>query len=258
MQYIIKLLGLVFLFGACNATKKATTTVTNTTLEPQTAATLLTRMAEHTLEAEWLHAKVRINFQDAVQTRNFSGIIRLRKDSLIWMNVKKMNVEAARILIDQDSVYILNRLDKEYYVKGLEYVEQEFNLPANFDALQTMILGNAYLFEDQSYESATTDTQYRLSGGEGSNMLSDYWLNKQSFLLEQMSFLDLRNDRKVVAGLSDYQALDTNTVFSFHRDFQLQSEQTGEVFVTIKFVKVEKDIPKKMPFAVSSRYKRVE
>lgn len=258
MQHVIKLLVLIFFFGACNAAKKAKTTVTDTNLQAKTAATLLNKMANNRLEAEWLDAKARITFQDEAQTRKFTATIRLRKDSVIWMNVKKASVEFARILIDQDSVYILNRLDKEYYVRGVDYVEQEFNLPANFDALQNMILGNPYLFDDQSYQSTTSDTQYRLSGGEGSNMLNDYWLNKESFLLEQMSFLDLRNDRKVVAGMSDYQPLDTTTVFSFHRDFQLNSEQTGEVFVTVKFLKVVKDIPKKLPFAVSSRYKRVD
>jgi len=253
----LKLLTLLLLFASCNASKKAQQNQEANTLKPQSAEYLLDKMETQHFDAAWINAKAKIHFESDVRNESFNVTIRMRSDSLIWMNVKKLSVEGARILIDKDSVHVLNRLDKEYYVRGLDFVEQKFNLPADFKALQTMILGNPYLLAGQEYTATTQQEQYRISSKEGSEMLNDYWLNSLSFMLEQMSFLDLRYNRKLVVGLSDYQPVE-DQVFSFQRNYQMQSDQTGEVRVKIKFSKIERNIPKSMPFSVSSRYKRVD
>jgi len=253
----LKLLAFLVLFASCSAAKKASQNQDTTALKPQTVDYLLEEMGTNHFDADWIDAKAKIHFQSDVQNESFNVTIRMKKDSLIWMNVKKLSVEGARILIDKDSVYILNRLEKEYYVRGLDFVEEEFNLPANFEALQTMILGNPYLMAAQDYTATTQQQQYRLSSKEGTEMLNDYWLNGLSLLLEQMSFLDLRYNRKLVVGLEDYRPVEGQN-FSFQRNYQMQSDQTGEVKVKLKFSKLEIDIPKSMPFSVSSRYKRVD
>jgi hypothetical protein len=47
----------------------------------------------------------------------------MKKDSLIWISVNgALGIEGMRVLIDKDSVRILNKLDKEYQVRSLEYL----------------------------------------------------------------------------------------------------------------------------------------
>lgn len=253
----LKFLAFLLLFASCSASKKAKKDQNANALKPQTAEYLLEKMSAQHFDADWINAKAKIHFESEVQNESFNVTIRMKSDSLIWMNVKKLSVEGARILIDKDSVYVLNRLDKEYYVRGLDFVEQEYNLPADFKALQTMILGNPYLLIGQTYTTTTQQEQYRLSSKEGSEMLNDYWLNGLSLMVEQMSFLDLRYNRKLVVGLADYRPIEDQT-FAFQRNYQMTSEQTGEINVKIKFSKLERNIPKSMPFSVSSRYKRVD
>jgi len=89
-------------------------------------------------------------------------------------------------------------------------------------------------------------------------MFSDYWLDGKSFLLDQMTFLDLRYDRKLEVFLEDYQSLDASSSFANKRIFKMLSEDTGNVKVEINYVDVELNVPKRMPFSISSRYKRVD
>ncbi len=215
-------------------------------------------MAENTIEADWLSAKAKILYKSPSETRRFTANIRMRKDSIIWMNIKKVNIEVARILVDTDSVYIINRLDKEYYVKGLDFVEEKFNLPARFTALQTALLGNPWFFENQKLESSVKESQYLLSSGQETRMLSDYFLNGMAYSLEQMFFLDLERDRKLKVFLEKYKPLTNQIKFAHSRNFQIGSEEIGEVEVKIDFSKVEIDVPKTIPFGISSRYKRVD
>lgn len=244
--------------AACSTSKKVQKATDTTTLPALTADSLLYKLSLNQVEADWMNAKAKITFKDDYQTRKFTATIRLKKDSLIWMNVKKLSVEAARILIDKDSVYVIDRLNKEYYIKSLDYLAEEFHLPTDFEALQKMVLGNPYFVPRQEYEVKSHTTQYQLIGEEEGGMLSGYWLDGNSFLLDQMTFLDLRNDRKLEVTLEEYQPLNEGFVFSNKRVFKTLSEETGNVKVEIKFVSVEPNVPKKMPFSISSRYKRVE
>ncbi len=253
----ITLSSLFLFFASCKSTKIIQSEEVEPTLETQTPDYLLAQLAKQEIAVDWVNAKAKITFKDANQTQNVKATIRMRTDSLIWMNMKKLNVEGARILIDKDSVYIIDRLKKEYYIKGLDYLEETYHLPANFEALQTMILGNPYFFKGHQFTVSNKDEQYRLSSEKGTNTLSDYWLNGTDYGLEQMSFLDLRNSRKLVVGYEDYQLLGPVN-FAHRRNFMMQSEQTGDVEVIINFTTVELNVPKSMPFSISSRYKRVE
>ncbi len=256
-SWIVYLSSLFLFFTSCKTAKIIQSEEAAPALEIHTSDYLLTQLSDQRIAVDWVNAKAKITFKDGNQTQNVKATIRMRTDSLIWMNVKKLNVEGARILIDKDSVYIINRLEKEYYIKGLDYLEDTYNLPANFEALQTMILGNPYFFKDQQFNVSNSEEQYRLSSEKGTNTLSDYWLNGSDYELEQMSFLDLRNSRKLIVGYEDYQLLGP-IKFSHHRKFKMQSEQTGDVEVIIDFTTVELDVPKSMPFSISSRYKRVD
>ena len=86
-------------------------------LKKRTTNYLLKRLKVNGLDAEWLSARAKINFKDAAQTRKFTANIRIRKDSIIWLNVKKLSVEAFRILVTRDSVYIINRFGQRILCK---------------------------------------------------------------------------------------------------------------------------------------------
>jgi len=113
-------------------------------LKKRSSKYLLKKLDAKDLDVEWLSAKANINFKDEQQRIKFNANIRMRKDSIIWMNIKKLSVEAFRVLITQDSIFIIDRLEKKYYTHGLDFVEEKFNFPGQFQALQTAILGNPY------------------------------------------------------------------------------------------------------------------
>ncbi len=48
-------------------------------------------------------------------SETFSGIIRIQRDSIIWLSLRSYNIEGARVCITQDSVKYLNRIDNTYY-----------------------------------------------------------------------------------------------------------------------------------------------
>jgi len=250
----------LFLFTSCSTSHKVQTGDTaDTKLKKRSAKYLQKQLKAKELDVEWLSAKAKITYKDPEQTRKFIANIRMREDSIIWMNVKKASVEAFRILITTDSIYVIDRLKKEYYIEDLKLVEEKFNFPGQFQALQTAILGNPYFFEKQKLTANTVNKQYQLTGDNGVRTKSDYFLNGQSYNLEQMAFFDVERDRKLNIFLEEYApVLEAAFQFAHHRRFEVESEETGNASIKMDFSKVELNVPKTIKFSISSRYKLVK
>jgi len=117
-QIILFFLGLLFIAG-CKTVK----TSDGTTLRVRSANFLVKKLNQQRLDAAWMTAKVRLKFSDNGSTTRASADIRMRKDSVIWMSVRKFGIEGARVMITTDSVYLINRLERQYLVRDFSFIE---------------------------------------------------------------------------------------------------------------------------------------
>ncbi len=241
------------LLPACKSSKRGD----GAKLRKKNSRVLLKKMESRLISAEWLNAKGRISYKGDDLSVRVSTNIRLRRDSAIWMNAKKLSIEAARVLITPDSIFILNRLHREYVAESFEYLARRYSLPASFSALQDILLGNPVLFDkNQEHHVSVEGEQYQLSTSRH-DIHTDYWLDGFSYLLESMAFLDEPHDRKVVVDLTEYRPVEGVGKFSYVRNLKMKSPDTGSVNVEMKFSKIELDRPANMPFSIPSSYTRM-
>lgn len=93
---------------------------------------------------EWLTANMDIQAEGNGMTYNdLSGQIRMRKDSIVWFSVTAtMGVEALRAKISNDSIWMLNRLEKTYLAEPLDTVSAQLGIPLSLPLIQTLLLDN--------------------------------------------------------------------------------------------------------------------
>ena len=93
---------------------------------------------------EWLTANMDIQAEGNGMTYNdLSGQIRMRKDSLVWFSVTAtMGVEALRAKVSNDSIWVLNRLEKTYLAEPLDSVSVQLGIPLTLPWVQTLLLDN--------------------------------------------------------------------------------------------------------------------
>ncbi|WP_448700748.1 DUF4292 domain-containing protein [Mucilaginibacter sp. AW1-3] len=71
--------------------------------------------------------------------------IRIKKGQEIWISVTALlGLEGARALITPDSIKIINRLDATYTKKPFNYINQYAGSQVNYQALEALIVGNAW------------------------------------------------------------------------------------------------------------------
>lgn len=251
---------LIFSLSACKTSKRAGAALN---LKPRSSKVLLKKLAANRIEAEWLSAKAKISFKDDQQNKKFTANFRYRKDSLIWLNVKKTTVEAARIQITPDSFFIIDRINKEYMTSSIDGLESQFNLPQRtsddmpvFDMLQEMLLGNPVFFGGSSLEPGIEDEEYSLSGNSG-QFNSEYRLHGLDYLLTAMNFLpdDERQFLKIEMDRSESE--EEYPKFSYFRTYKMNTSQQGDVRIKIKFSKLELNSPKTIRFEIPKSYTRI-
>lgn len=179
------------------------------------------------------------------------------RDSVLWVNVKKLGVEAARALVTKDSVYLINRLDKTYSVRGLESLQRQYSLPEGFPLLQSVVLASAWFFPDISLQSDIKEEMHRLSGSNGLSG-AEYRLEEGSFVLRSESFVHQRDARVVTLGFDGYKKLPGAGVFPYLRSIEAYSRETGALRLELELSDVEVNIPKNYRFEIPDHYERIE
>lgn len=86
---------------------------------------------------------VKVDYRDA-DNRNYnvSADVRMYKDSAIWISVSSILGEALRVYITKDSVKILDKMNKKYVARGMNYLQNITSLPFTLKTLQDVIIGN--------------------------------------------------------------------------------------------------------------------
>ncbi len=93
---------------------------------------------------EWLTANMSIQAEgNGMEFNDLSGQLRMRNDSLVWLNVTAtMGVEVLRAKVSNDSVWLINRLEKTYLAEPLDTVSAQLGMPLSLPLLQTLLLDN--------------------------------------------------------------------------------------------------------------------
>jgi len=95
--------------------------------------------------------KIYVDFSD--ESHNLDGVYRIKKDSLIWISLTApLGIEAARILLTQDSIYFLNKLKKEYFIKPFSFFENNYKVDLEFKDLQAILANQLFLFSETDEE----------------------------------------------------------------------------------------------------------
>lgn len=243
---------ILFLSSGCKGLRKAD----GSQLRNRSVSFLQKKMLENQVNADWLSGNLKIVYRDNSQVQKVTALVKMKKDSVVWMSVRKFGLEGARVQITPDSVYLIDRLNGQYAIKDLKYLSEEFNLPANYNMLQSLILGNPVFFTKE-LKAEPDNLSYHLTG-DATRFQSEYWLNGTNYQLEKMTFLDKSDQTDLEIQLKNYQKLPNKQNFSYFRTLNLKSPQIEQLSIDLTFSKLEINVPKNIRFEIPKRYTRLD
>ncbi|WP_020537833.1 DUF4292 domain-containing protein [Lewinella cohaerens] len=242
------------LSSGCNTNKKVTETATID--RPLGPADYISVFAQNQVQAEWLNGSARLSFDDGDMSIGGTATIKMQKGKAIWMSVKKFGFEVARAMVTPDSLFILDRFNKEYAAEPISYISERFKLPADLAMLQQILLGNPVFLTQYTPKSSMEENILRWSA-EDEDARNDFWFLLPGYQLDRMEVQQGGNARSLAIQLLDYQDAGTNRDFSYLRKIAVNSRETGKADIEIEFTQVELNVPTNIDFSVPPRYERM-
>jgi hypothetical protein len=108
------------------------------------------------IDFSYVTTKSKIRYNDGKQEVDFVANIRMKKDSIIWISANAaLGIEVMRCKITPDSVFILDKINKENQAFPIQDLKRKYNLDLSLGSLQALILGNQVItyIESQRVES---------------------------------------------------------------------------------------------------------
>lgn len=262
------LMGLLLLaMASCSPVKK----LIKEPLREQGADYLFDNLKQNELKYDYFSAKFSASVKQNKSKNSFSGQIRIKKDSVIWISISPaLGIEMARLLITNDSVKYMNRLDNTYFTGNLEYIETLIHRAFDYDMLQAFLTGNDFSFyenstfrasiENREYKLVTTERRklkkYLKQHQEISIPLQSIWLDPETFKISRVQITELNQGGRKLDGSYEYRLAEGQLVPQ-KLMFTLELHNTKNA-IEVDYSKISTGDVLQFPFRIPEKYKPVE
>lgn len=241
------IIAISLLFFACGSNKEVVTK----SLEKRSAKNILKKVEQNQLDYDWftakLNGKVEMNGADTPIAAN----LRIRKDSVIWISVSALlGIEVARIQITPDSLKLMNRINKTYWVADFAEADQLLGVSVNYKQLESALVGQISL-GNQKLKSIISEGKYLLfNKSKKENPQSKLWIDNR-FLVNTFLLKDEIEQSFTIRYL-DYEKHAQRWVPRKVNLVLANTEKQTEANFT--YSKVGINIPKKVKFNIPDSY----
>ncbi len=267
------IMALLILFAAmmsCRSTKKIQASIINkkdtviTTARNKSADDSLANIEKAVasiksrfIDFKTFSAKVKVEYQDVNGKKpNITAYIRIQKDSLIWISgyATVFNVEAFRVLITKDSVFVMDKLNKEVQMRSLDYLQEVTQIPFDFKTLQDLLVGNPIFFSDSVVSFKENETSILLSTlGPHFKHLFTIQKSTGNLLHSKLDDINLARNRTADITYDEFEKSDTIN-FPTYREITVSEKNKLDIQMNYKQYEFNKEL--QITFTIPKNYKR--
>ncbi|MEQ8907656.1 MAG: DUF4292 domain-containing protein [Vicingaceae bacterium] len=267
LKYISVALSLLFLL-ACGSKEKAS----RKPLEGNNADYLLKQMKANEFDFDTFSAKAEFSMQQDGKKNSFKANIRIKKDSLIWISITPLlGIELGRVMITQDTVKVINRIAKEYFVGDFRYIENRFNIKPEYDLMQALLLGNSIQFVPDEKLKFGIDKEFYYLGNlkkrkakkadekpkkieKEEDEVVSLWLDQNTFKVREFLLSDLSADRFLTGSYKGHTKVEEQWL---PRELHFDIQSDDPALLDIEYSRVYLNKSLNFAFNISSKYEQV-
>ncbi|HEX2536369.1 MAG TPA: DUF4292 domain-containing protein [Chitinophagaceae bacterium] len=269
MTRIFYVLSALVLLTSCRSTKKIQTAITrkDTTAVASTPAprsndssvfirTALQQVSANRVPFTTFSAKVNVDYRDAEDKKyDVNANIRMYRDSALWISVNAiLGIEALRVLITKDSVKLLNKQDRQYTARSIDYLQEVTALPLDLRTVQDLLIGNPVFLDSNNIVSYSrgAGTVSLLSIGQFFKHLITLQDGDHQLLHSKLDDADISRNR--TANLA-YEAYETKRGPRFATKRRISVSEKKKLDIALDFKQYSFDEEVSFPFSIPKNYK---
>ena len=205
--------------------------------------------------------KAQITLKGDQQGANLA--VRLRRDSIIWVSGSLLGIEGVRAVLTPDSVRVINRLEKSYFVGGYDYLSRLLQVPVSFGQVQALLLGDYLPAPAGTRPTVTAEADGQRIAYPQGRLRTEHLLGGtgrvQQLKLEETTAATASSGRRLVVDYADFRALQTAAGIPFAHDLNVRAEQpNARTSARLLYNKITAGERLDFPFSIPKGYVRMK
>ena len=141
------------------------------------------------LKEQRIEAKLKVHYKDAKTQQSVSVTLRIKKDSIIWLNATYAGFVVARAKITPTRVSYYEKLKKTYFDGDFTLLQSVLGTEVNFSQLQHLLLGEAIFDLTATKHNVAIEDNAHLLSPKTQNDLFDvlFWINPLHYKLDKQT-----------------------------------------------------------------------
>lgn len=264
------LLAIIGLLASCRSAKNLNTAIsrkdTVSVVTPpqdnhrndtiQWIAAAVSRMDSNRIDFRTFSAKVKVDYEGGGGKKyDVTANVRMVKDSAIWIAVNALlGIDAMRVFITKDSVKLLDKINKTYTARSIDYLQEVTSLPLDLKVLQDLIIGNPVFLDKNVVSYSSSNNQIvMLSLGRLFKNLITLDANDKTLLHSKLDDADISRNRTADLTYSDYENK-KGLPFSTKRRIVVAEKTRLDVKLDFKQYDFNQEVS--FPFTIPKNYER--
>ncbi len=265
--YLFSLILLIIVFSSCRSQRAKN----KKPIKLLGADYVLEKMHQNQSTFDWFNGKAKVDFIDGKKKTPFTAQMRIKRDSIIWISVSTgIGIEGARLLLTQDSVKYINRIDKSYFVGNYEFLSSLLDTEISYCMIQSLLTAKDFSWHDYQNLKAKLDNrlyqiestnkhelkkQSRLVDIENPVYYQSLWINPETFKIQRIKIKEVgKESNKIFASYKQYKTVDKQLI-PYTMAIQLDNEKG--LSLEMEYYKINLHEEVAFPFSINKKYTQI-
>ena len=252
MKSIISAFLIVFLIG-CKPKQTVATAAANENTE---VSKVINGHYKNQHDFKTLNIRANAKYEDEKQSHSMNADIRIKKDEIIWINIKFLGIPMAKAMITPTKVSYYEKINNTYFEGDFSMLSNWLGTDLDFQKVQNLFLGKAIddLTKDR-WISEVVDKMFKLSSPTDVDVSQEFYFEGANYLLKKETIKQVSQNRNLEIRYPSYK--EEKEMF-LPNEINIKAEQKGKVTIDIEYKHTTFNEDLSYPYSVPSGYTAVE
>lgn len=252
MKYLLSAILLFFLIG-CKSKQSVATAAANDNTE---VSKIINGHYANEHDFKTLNIRANAKYVDEKQSQSINAEIRIKKDEIIWINIKFLGIPMAKAMITPTKVSYYEKINNTYFEGDFSMLSNWLGTDLDFNKVQNLFLGKAIddLTKDK-WVSEVVEKMFKLSLPNGSDVSKEFYFEGANYLLKKETITQASQNRSLEIR---YPSFKEEKGMFLPNEINIKAEQKNKVTIDIEYKNTTFNENLSYPFSIPSGYTAVE
>jgi hypothetical protein len=203
-----------------------------------------------------LNIKANAKYEDPSQSHSLNADIRIKKNEIIWINIKILGFPIAKALITPAKVSYYEKINNTYFEGDFSMLSNWLGTDLDFQKVQNLLLGKS--IDDLSkgnWISGINDKLFKLSQAQTTDISKEFYFEAANFLLKKETITQASQNRALEIQYPSYKEVER--IF-LPNEINIKAVQKDKISIAIEYKNTTFNENLNYSYAIPSDYKAIQ